>query len=261
MTELESMLEAANPVPETGPGSGVSVPPFEDVWAATQTPVKRRPRSLRPLGRGHRGRAPRPFALAGVSALTAGIVAAVLVLGTSGSGPASAFAAWSPTPTKPAHGEIAAAEARCHQPESAALVDTRGPFELLLFETRTRQLVECHTWPSGMTGYGDPGPEGKPAAPDAITTITCLSGGYSTRSHPRMQVYLEMYGLTGKNVNQVTLRLKDGATIRATTSNGLWAAWWPGSHRDESIEFKTVTATATTSVRHTTNSSEFSTNC
>ncbi len=42
MTELESMLEAANPVPETGPGSDVSVPPFEDVWAATQTPVKGR---------------------------------------------------------------------------------------------------------------------------------------------------------------------------------------------------------------------------
>ena len=259
MTELESMLEAANPVPETGPGSDVSVPPFENVWAATQTPVKRRPRSRRPSGRGHSGPAPRPFALASVSAITAGIVAAVLLLGTSDRGPASAFAAWSATPTKPAHGEIAAAEARCLQPESAALVDTRGPFELLLFKTRTRQLVECHTWPNGATGYGAPGPEGKAAPPNAITTISCNSGGYWTRSHPRTQVYLEMYGLTGKNVNQVTLRLKGGATVLATTSNGLWAAWWPGSRRAVSIRVKT--ATTTTSVRHTTNSSEFSTNC
>ena len=42
MTELESMLEAANPVPETGPGSDVSVQPFEDVWSAAQTHVERR---------------------------------------------------------------------------------------------------------------------------------------------------------------------------------------------------------------------------
>lgn len=259
MTELDSMLEAANPVPETGPGSEVSVPPFEDVWAASQTPVEGRQRARRPPDRGHSGRAPRPLALASASALTAGIVAAVVVIGTSGSGPASAFAAWSATPTKPAHGELAAAQARCHQPESAALVDTRGPFELLLFKPRTRQLVECHTWPSRMTGYGDPGPEGKPAAPNAVTTITCLSGGYSTRSHPRPQVYLEMYGLIGKNVNQVTLRLRGGATVRATTSNGLWAAWWPGSHKDASIQVKT--ATSTTIVRHTTSSSELSTNC
>jgi hypothetical protein len=68
-----------------------------------------------------------------------------------------------------------------------------------------------------------------------------------------------MYGLTGKNVTQVTLRLKGGATVLATTSNGLWAAWWPGSHRAVSIQAKT--ATTTTIVRHTTNSSEFSTNC
>jgi hypothetical protein len=259
MTELESMLEAANPVPETGPGSDVSVQPFEDVWSAAQTPVERRLGFLTSHGGGRVQRAPRRFALASVSALAAGIAAtALLVLGTSGSGLTSAFAAWTAVPTKPVLGEISAAQARCHQPESAALADTRGPFELLLFKTRTRQLVECHAWPRGRTGYSDPGPEGKPAEPNAITTITCLSGGFRTRSHSP-EVYLEMYGLTGKNVNQVTLRLQGGATVRATTSNGLWAAWWPGSHRDVSIQVKT--ATTTTIVRHTTNSSEFGTNC
>jgi hypothetical protein len=260
MTELESLLAAANPVPLTGPGSDVSVPPFEDVWAAAQTPVKPRPRAARPPGGAQGGRAPRRFALAGVSALTAGIVAVVLLLGSSGSGPTNAFAAWTATPTKPALGEIAAAEARCHQSESAALVDTRGPFELLLFETRTRQLVQCHAWPNGRTGYGGLGPEGKAAAPDGITTIACDSGGFSSRSQPQKhQVYLEMYGLIGKNVTQVMLRLKGGATVLATASDGLWAAWWPGSHRDVSIRIKT--ATAITIVRHTTSSSEFGTNC
>jgi hypothetical protein len=68
-----------------------------------------------------------------------------------------------------------------------------------------------------------------------------------------------MYGLAGKNVKQVTLRLNGGATVLATTSNGLWAAWWPGSHRAISIQVKT--ATAAFSVRHTVDSSEFSTNC
>ena len=210
-------------------------------------------------GTGRVQRAPRRFALASVSALAAGIAAtAVLVLGTSGSGLTSAFAAWTAVPTKPVLGEISAAQARCHQPESAALADTRGPFELLLFKTRTRQLVECHAWPRGRTGYSDPGPEGKPAAPNVITTITCLSGGFRTRSHSP-EVYLEMYGLTGKNVNSSHAEASRGATVRATTSNGLWAAWWPGSHRDVSIQVKT--ATTTTIVRHTTNSSEFSTNC
>ena len=75
MTELDQMLEAANPVPETGPGSEVSVPPFEQVWAAAQTPVKPRPRFLRPPAGGHVGRARRRFALASVSALAAGIAA------------------------------------------------------------------------------------------------------------------------------------------------------------------------------------------
>lgn len=259
MTDLESMLEAANPVPETGPGSDVSVPPLEDVWSAAQTPAKRRLGFPTPHAGGRVRRAPRRFALASVSALTAGMAAtAVLVLGTAGSSPTSAFAAWTAAPTKPALGEISAAQARCHQPESAALADTRGPFELLLFKTGTRQLVECHTWPRGITGYSDPGPEGKPAAPNAITTITCFSGGFRTRSQ-HGTVYVEMYGLIGKNVNQVKLRLEGGATVRATTSNGLWAAWWPGSHRDVSIQVKT--ATATTIVRRTTNSSEFGTNC
>jgi hypothetical protein len=257
MNELASMLEAANPVPESGAGSDVFVPRFDEVWAATQTPVKRRTR-ISGSSRTRAERSRRPLALASVSTLAAGILVAVLVLETSGSGPASALAAWSATPTRPAPGQIATAEARCHQPQSAALVDTRGPFELLLFKTRTRQLVVCHAWPAGLAGYSDPGPEGTPAAPNAITTITCSSGGFGTRSH-RAQAYLQMYGLTGKSVKQVTLRLSGGATVRATTSNGLWAAWWPGSHRATSIQFKTATATLT--VRHNTNSSEFSTNC
>jgi hypothetical protein len=259
MTELDSMLEAANPVPESGPGSDVSVPPFEDVWTAAQTPVKRSPRRSIPPARAHIGRTPQRFALASLSTLAVGIIVAVLVLGIFGSGPTSAFAAWSATPTKPAHGEISAAEARCHQPEPAALVDTRGPFELLLFKHRARQLVLCHAWPDGPTGWGDPQPLGKAAAPNAITTIACSSGGFRTRSHPRTQAYFQMYGLTGKNVTQVTLRLKGGATVLATTSKGLWAAWWPGSHRAVSIQVKT--ATTTTTVPHTTNSNEFSTNC
>lgn len=259
MTELDSLFESANPIPERGPGSDVSVPPFDDVWAAAQTPVTPRRRFWGPSGWKGLWRAHRRSALASVSTLTAGIVVAILVLGTSGGGPGSAFAAWSATPTRPAHGQVAAAEARCHQPESAALVDTRGPFELLMFKTRARQLVECHAWPAGMTGYSDPEPEGTSAAPNAITTVTCTSGGFRTRSHRRREAYLEMYGLTGKNVKRVTLRLNDGATVLATTSNGLWAAWWPGSHRAISIQVKT--ATATFSVRHNTNSSEFSTNC
>jgi hypothetical protein len=253
MTGIDSMLEAANPVPTAGPGSDVSVPPFEDVWAAAQTPVKKRPRLLRPPGGGPVRRARRWFALAGVSTLAAAIVlTAELVLGTSGSGPPSAFAAWSATPTKPTPGEISVAEARCHQPEPAALVDTRGPFELLLFKTRTRQLVECHAWPDGRPDFGEPQPPGKAPSPNALTIIGCNSGGYSTASRHRTQVYLQMYGLIGKNVTQVTLKLTGGATVEATTSNGLWAAWWPGSDRDASVQVKSPIATATT--RPTTDS-------
>ncbi len=194
-----------------------------------------------------------------MTALAVCIIAALLVLGTSASGPTSAFAAWSATPTKPAHGEISAAEARCHQSTPPALVDTRGPFEHLLFDQPGRQVLLCTAWPNGATARDARQPRGKSAAPNTVTTITCVSGGLQHAIPPPAQAYLQMYGLTGKNVTQVTLRLQGGATVRATTSNGLWAAWWPGSHRDLSIEFKT--ATASTTVRHTNSSSEFSTNC
>jgi hypothetical protein len=231
MTELDNMIESANPVPDAGPGSDVFVPPFDAVWAIAQAPPKSRPRW---------------FGLVGLGTLTVGIVAAV-VLGTAGNGPTSAFAAWSATPTKATRGEILAGQQRCHQATPPALVDTRGPFELLLFETHARTIVECHAWPSGATSYGNPQPTGRSPSPNSITIITCNSGGYGygTASRRRTHVYLQMYGLAGKNVTRVTLKLQGGTTVKATTSHGLWAAWWPGGRRAVSIQARTPTASTT----------------
>lgn len=233
MTELDSLLEGSNPVPQSGPGSEVAVPSFEAVWSAAQ--AGSRPR-------------PRVFALASASATVAAIAAVVVVLVSSGSAPSSAFAAWSATPTKPRHGEILSAERQCHQSRPASLADTRGPFALLLFEMGSRRLVLCHAWPSGFAGVAAAQPMGKTPSGDALTIVDCNSGGYQTTSSHG--TYMQMYGLLGRNISRVSISRRGRKPVQATTSDGLWAAWWPGSGRNISIRI--TTSSGTSIARHFT---------
>lgn len=97
MTDLDALVRAANPIPESGPRSEVEVQPFEAIWATTQqTSVSRRdghwtvnrfPAAL------HR-RAWKVVRCAG-GIVAAGLVTVLLLLS---SGPTPAYAGWTAIP-------------------------------------------------------------------------------------------------------------------------------------------------------------------
>src|SRR6185437_14088805 len=93
-----------------------------------------------------------PVAIGAVAsaAAAAGTLAVVISLGA---GASSAFAGWSPKPTKAAPGQLAAAGAACQHSASAivgvplALADTRGPFTFSVY-ANSQSTISCIQSPS-----------------------------------------------------------------------------------------------------------------
>jgi hypothetical protein len=215
----------------------MATPSFEVIWTAAQAATVRgaRPR-LRMAGAARR----RPRRLLALTTSGAVLTATiVLVLGLDGGGPTSAFAGWTAVPTKPVRGEIAAAASRCGQDGAPTLADTRGPFELMLFEQPDQPLELCKAWPTGASSFGSVA-QAVTASPSStsISTAACLTGG---SNNPAYTSWREIYGYVGADVASVTLTLSDGSTVQATASNGLWAAWWPGSQTMTSAQVTTTT--------------------
>jgi hypothetical protein len=205
----------------------------------------------------------------GGSAVVAG-VAAVLVLVFAGPGTPDAFAAWTPSPTPPAAGQVTSAEAACVAGAAApppgapsgvapsrppvSLVDTRGPFTLLLFgaNTATQGVLMCVSGPtitpsaqhsthmsqshvSQSHGHQPPLP-----SPGHIS-LDRLQGESADNGQP----YTIAEGSSGTGVSAVTLTLSDGTHIRTTTGNGLFLGWWPGTALVTSATLTTATGTTT----------------
>jgi hypothetical protein len=57
------------------------------------------------------------------------------------------------------------------------------------------------------------------------------------------QPYTIAEGSVGSGVNAATLTLSDGSQVVATTGNGLFLAWWPGSAVVTSATLTTATGT------------------
>ena len=183
----------------------------------------------------------------GSTVLVAGGATSVLLV-LAGPGTANAFAAWAPSPTTPAPGQVSSAEAACEAaaiappsdkpspglPTAAtqvSLVDTHGPFTLVLFGASTSTGLLCVSGPSidssaqansQMTEIGSP----QPALPEAgqIAVNRLLD-----ESADDGQAYTIAEGLVGSGVTAATLVLSDGSDVATTTGNGLFLAWWPGS--------------------------------
>lgn len=182
--------------------------------------------------------------LGGAVLVAGGVTSGVLVL--AGPGTANAFAAWTPSPTTPAPGQVSSAEAACEaaatEPPSdkaspglpagttqVSLVDTRGPFTLVLFGAGSSPTLMCVNGPSinssaqansEMIGLGSQ--PGLPGA-DQIAIDRLRTGSADG------QTYTIAEGSVGSGVTAVTLSLSDGSQVVATTGNGLLLAWWPGS--------------------------------
>lgn len=102
------------------------------------------------------------LALGGGALVASGVTTALLVL--AGPGTANAFAAWTAAPTTPAPGQVSSAEATCEAAAATpppdktsglatgatqvSLVDTRGPFTLVLFGANTSTTLMCVSGPS-----------------------------------------------------------------------------------------------------------------
>jgi hypothetical protein len=186
------------------------------------------------------------LAVGGGALVAGGVTTVVLVLG--GPGTTNAFAAWTPSPTTPAPGQVASAEATCvaaaaSPPKGAppgvvpattqvSLVDTRGPFTLVLFGsgTSTRGPLMCVSGPSVSPSTA------QNSVFQSIGNQVALPGAgqitldrLQSETADDGQPYTIAEGSVGSGVTAATLTLSDGSQVVATTGNGLFLAWWPGS--------------------------------
>jgi hypothetical protein len=209
----------------------------------------------------HRRHQRRGALVVGAGSLVAGGVATV-VLVLAGPGTPGAFAAWTPSPTTPAPGQVAGAEATCvagaaSPPPGAptgvatgttqvSLVDTRGPFTLVLFgaNTSTQGALMCVTGPSvspstDQNSHMSQSIGSQPLAGVGQIALDRLQAETADDGQP----YTIAEGSVGSGVNAATLTLSDGSQVVATTGNGLFLAWWPGSAVVTSATLTTATGT------------------
>jgi len=182
--------------------------------------------------------------LAGAAATTATILAA------AGPGTTSAFAGWTPSPTTPTDAQ-AAGEAACKAPFAPhptpalplVLTDVRGPFTVAI-EADANTTIYCWKGPSFAGGFvtlkGTKAPR-TPPSPGAIEVG--VLGGHN--SPPGGQPFALVAGRAGAGVSAIVLTLDDGTPVRATTANGWFAAWWPGSQHLARAEVTSTTGVST----------------
>lgn len=185
-----------------------------------------------------------------------GVAASVSTLVLVGGGEQYAFAGWSASPTAPAAGQVTTADTGCQArlaqlppstnkgSDPASLVpvlsDVRGPYTVTVFGNGAESAaVLCITTSDGNMAVRWIMSPGAPAGPDAISVdqVSVLARGG--------QPYTLMEGRTGTAVTGVTLTLGNGSEVTATTGNGAFIAWWPGSQSVTSAAVATATGTST----------------
>jgi hypothetical protein len=221
---------------------------------------------LRQLDYHPRTRTVRPPVAAGVL-VTAGAAAATVALVGLGTNTQEAFAGWTPTPTPAQKGQLAAANAACHNrsatpmatrpagapalPKKApppttidpgtlkpALADTRGPFTFVIL-AGDHGSESCINGPS-FTLLSATATSGSMSVPAGKVV---LSSTHMTTGHGQAFSFAE--GHTGSNVTGTTLTLDDGTKVKATVANGWFVAWWPGAHNVISALVATPSGTNT----------------
>jgi hypothetical protein len=189
-----------------------------------------------------------------------GVAATVTTLLLVGGSPQSAFAGWSASPTAPASGQLASADTDCQAalaqlpPSSnlstgaASLVpevnDVRGPYTLTVLGNGSQDEVLCIS-ALGNTAVQWIALSGVPVSPGAIAVDRI---NYSTHDG---DPYTLILGRTGTGVTGVTLSLGNGTDVAATSGNGVFVAWWPGSQSVTSAAVTTATGVSTQSLNLT----------
>ena len=184
----------------------------------------------------------RPPLAIGALASAAGTAGAVAVVISLSAGASNAFAGWSPTPTRPAPDQLAAAGADCQTQSPIAglplkLTDTRGPFTFSVYADANSSAT-CIKGPTFTSVSGN----------TTSTPVTVPAGHiFLSSSHETSQAgaYSFGEGRTGDGVTAVTLNLDDGTKVQATVANGWFVAWWPGTHRVTSADVTAPAGTTT----------------
>jgi hypothetical protein len=177
-----------------------------------------RPRARRRLG-------PPVAIAAGLATAVAALTAALSLAG----GADSAFADWTPRPTAPAPGQLAAAEAYCDANVRdpglpVRLVDTRGPFTFVVYSDGSSNDF-CTTGPSfsNTSAWSTSPPVTVPAGK------LFLWAEHTTTDSGRPYSFVIARAADG--VRAADLMLEDGTRVTATVRNGWAVAWWPGSRQ------------------------------
>jgi hypothetical protein len=167
------------------------------------------------------------------AAATAG---AIVLLGSSAP---AAFAGWSPTPTAPHPGQLAAAAAQCSAGlGSPVITDTRGPYTAAIYA----EADDSDTCLQGGSVSIDQASSGGNQGTVAAGQIQLSGGGVDDSSGNALTL---VDGRVGAGVTAVTIERSDGSSVQATVSNGWYLAWWPATVSPTSAQVTTATGTAT----------------
>ncbi|MGD0392971.1 MAG: hypothetical protein ABSC41_10040 [Acidimicrobiales bacterium] len=213
--------------------------------------------------------------LAGVAAST-GVIVSVVVLG----GSTPAFAGWTPSPTPASTGQTSAADAACRAQLASAPAmpgvastdgawsvvasDVRGPFTLVIYQSGGTDAT-CLIGPSITIVSRSNGHGGSMSASGGATGTgprqaggSIMVGGTGTGSIKHLSVahldsasqgpYTLVDGQVDPGVTAVTLVRTQGDPVRASTVNGLFVAWWPGSQDATSAEITSASRVTTQSL-------------
>jgi hypothetical protein len=198
-----------------------------------------------------RARTWRPPVALGALAAAAAAAVVISIVGL-GAGTPEAFAGWTPAPTAATASQIADAKLSCRQQLSGlpagspagagamspVLTDTRGPFTFVIF-AGAHGSAACISGPSftSLSGSASSG------SPDVPAGQVVLSASHVTARAGHAYSFAE--GHTGAGVTATTLTLDDGTRVQASSANGWFVAWWPGTQSVTSAELTTAAGTTT----------------
>jgi hypothetical protein len=212
-----------------------------------------------------------PLTVSAVGAATGtAAVVSVVVLG----GSQAAFAGWSATPTSPTDTQNTVTQQNCQGRLSTlsggtgqgswnqVANDVRGPYTVAIYENGS-SFATCFTGPSfTVTSINSTtSKDGEMMVSGSSSSTGSGSGSTSTGMQSPGggidQLVVSHLSLTGSGpytlveghseptVSAVNLVLSDGQDVTATTGNGWFVAWWPGSQDVTSAKITSATGTTT----------------
>ncbi len=201
------------------------------------------------------------LALATVT-LASAVAFTVSVIGLGSDAP-RAFAGWTAAPTAAASDQVSRAHSLCRSQLArmsrlerpglpivpaeawhAVLIDTRGPYTMILFEAGNgRATSVCLTGSrrQGSLGASIGARSPAPVPPGRVTYNS--SGSSVTPRDEGSRQFSNVVGRTGAGVTGVTIRLDNGTRVTASRAKGWFLAWWPGSHGIRATEVTTAAGT------------------